>query len=344
MHQIILKVCSMNKNSFINLDSLDLYKTFRVNGSRSAIELVSSLNLFMITARFVTITELVALNIISRFEWYRNELSKADADGTEEIIRHIETAITKIGAQRYHEPMFNDSGYKYHREKRLKRGETKSLEILDEIFSVNANEGGKPVYAPANTNIPTPVNTNTPTQKKTKSTIEDSGLLKCLKHKREYVGLDCHTYVLNRFMTACKGIPLCFKFRAKVINKLDEIKLNALKSGAKDAEAFAKDIQDIQQKLRLFNGTNLDGEFRNYEKTALSNFKYRLRMADTHDDLNTLIYEFEVFRWAYASPENTFEYGELHRQMKSKLESHEESAVSCQESQSDILTYRQAQG
>jgi hypothetical protein len=257
----------------------------------------------MMTVRFVGITERVALNIISTLEWYRREFGKVDADGKDEIIGHIEISTAKIGAQRYLSTKYNEREYKYHRDMRAKKGEAKSVEILDSIFSVNVNEGdGKPVSAP----------------KKTKSTLEGLGLLKYWK--RNSVGIEGHVSYFNSFMRGCKDIPLHTTFKYEVRGILEDIKWSLYRSGTTDAMAFANHIEKIQGKLNAFNGTMLEKEFKDHEETAFNNFKDRIRTTETHDGLITLIEDFNVFRWAYRDPKNTFKYGEAFQQMKRKLE------------------------
>lgn len=293
----------MKQNSYVNLGNLGLYRTFRLNGDRSATELVSDFNRFMVTVRFVGITERVALNIISTFNWYKREFAKVDADGKADIIGHIEISTAKIGAQRYLPTKYNEREYKYHRDMRAKKGEAKSVEILDSIFSVNVNEGdGKPVSAP----------------KKTKSTLEGLGLLKYWK--RESVGIEGHISYFNNFMRGCKDIPLHTTFKYEVSGILEDIKWRLYRTGTTDAMAFANHIEKIQGKLNAFNGTMLEKEFKDHEETAFNNFKDRIRTTETHDGLITLIEDFNVFRWAYRDPKNTFKYGEAFQQMKMKLE------------------------
>lgn len=293
----------MTKNNYINLGNLGLYRIFRLNGDSRATELVSDFNRFMITVRFVGITERVALNIISTFNRYKREFEKVDADGKDEIIGHIEISTAKIGAQRYLPTKYNESEYKYHRDMREKKGETNSIEILDSIFSVNVNEGdGKPVSAP----------------KKTKNTIEGLGLLKYWK--RESVGIEGHISYFNNFMRGCKDIPLHTTFKYEVRGILEDIKWRLYRTGTTDAMAFANHIEKIQGKLNAFNGTMLEQEFKDYEETAFNEFKDRIRTTDSAEGITELIEDFNVFRWAYRDPKNTFKYGEVYQQMNSKLE------------------------
>lgn len=293
----------MTKNNYINLGNLGLYRTFRLNGDRSASELVSDFNKFMMTVRFVGITERVALNIISTLEWYKREFAKVDADGKDEIIRHIEISTAKIGAQRYLPTKYNESEYKYHKDMREKKGDTKSVEILDSIFSVNVNEGdGKPVSAP----------------KKTKNTIEGLGLLKYWK--RNSVGIEGHISYFNSFMRGCKDIPLHTNFKYEVRGILENIKWKLYGTGNTDAMALANHIEKIQVKLNAFNGTMLEQEFKEHEETAFNDFNDRIRTTDTIEGITALIEDFNVFRWAYRDPKNTFKYGEAFQQMKRKLE------------------------
>lgn len=292
----------MQNNNYVNLGNLGLYRTFRLNGDRSATELVSDFNRFMMTVRFVGITERVALNIISTLNWYKREFAKVDADGKDEIIRHIEISTAKIGAQRYLPTKYNESEYKYHRDMREKKGETASIEILDSIFSVNENESGGKPSAPI----------------RNKNTIEGLGLLKYWK--RNSVGIEGHISYFNSFMRGCKDIPLHTAFKYEVSGILENIKWRLYGTGNTDAMAFANHIEKIQGKLNAFNGTMLEQEFKDHEETALNNFKDRIREAETHDGLIKLIEDFNVFRWAYRDPNNTFRYGEVFQQMKRKLE------------------------
>lgn len=292
----------MAKNNYINLGNLGLYRTFRLNGDRSATELVSCFNRFMMTVRFVGITERVALNIISTFNWYKREFAKVDADGKDEIIRHIEISTAKIGAQRYLPTKYNESEYKYHRDMREKKGETISIEILESIFSVNENESGGKPSAP----------------KRKKNTIEGLGLLKYWK--RNSVEIEGHISYFNNFMRGCKDIPLHTAFKYEVRGILENIKWKLYGTGYTDAMAFANHIEKIQGKLNAFNGTMLEQEFKDYEETAFNDFKDRIRTTDNAESITELIEDFNVFRWAYRDSKNTFKYGEVFQQMKRKLE------------------------